>query len=319
MPTEVDLVREAWVKGNLKRQLGLKDKEGATLTDVETGTDTYSLEETSRDQLQPQSQRSSAVPQQARGVSGLQSPDRTSGSGTSTPRNGDGSRDSALWNGGRGTQMSYYDPDMLPSPGARTPEALGEEAFGSSQSFQKQQQQQQGGFTHSSVPQINIQRASGTSSNFYPYRASSEEDEEEHPATSRVALVDDVGSAMGPAARPRPSAEAANAEATEDSEQSIVPVGSASMGSRWHDRFRQEGADDSVDSAQRSDDHLYDDEYAGTRDFTYQADQQRTPTQHYDPAAWSGEPIGMYHEHENSGISDGTWHTADDSRDYQRS
>ncbi|CAO1620976.1 unnamed protein product [Jaminaea pallidilutea] len=168
-PTEVDLVREAWIKGDLKSHLGLREKPNASLTDVETGNDTVPAKS---------GPVAAVYPKTAHRSHDHEGTYDGRGSARST-------RASGIWRDGRQTDMSWYDPDSLADlkeAESRSIDALEGDGAAAS-SIQRRPD----------IPEINIHRASGASSSFYPYRPGddSDEDEDGHgAATSRVALVD---------------------------------------------------------------------------------------------------------------------------------
>ncbi|CAO1629582.1 unnamed protein product [Parajaminaea phylloscopi] len=230
MPTNVDLVREAWIKGTLKQELGLKEKPNATLTDVETGTDTY---ETTEDRLLERQRAGAAVRFDA--DQEAESYDRRQSRQLSYPESRPetrSTRHSQMWHDGRGTRMSYYDPDLLAQGGmsASTSNSAGLSHTAHSTGHAAQQR------APSQIPQIQIQRASGASS-FYPYSVSHDnEDEEDGPATSKAALVDDFETPHPPDADQwpqRPDYSDADQNLSFDYQ---VPVSPAA---RWHDRFKE--------------------------------------------------------------------------------
>lgn len=273
MPNQVDLVREAWIRGDLKQRLGLKDAPDAGLNDVETGP-AHGRDSSG---VSSNGNHGSSDSQYQRGLlSGR--PDIPQRSGSIRPMNppsGQASTESqqnGVYRDGQGTRISWYDPDMLPGQaGLRTPEALGQEAFGSDPHPRYQ----------TPVPQINIQRASDASSSFYPYRQSvaedtDEDDEVANAATSRIALVDDVGS----------SASRSGAV------HSSPPHGNAGP-SAWHQRFNGPAPPPIPDEEE------YDDDTEGEADSMEQA---------YNPTASVAR--NMRQPRHTDASETPSWHTA---------
>lgn len=257
LPTEVDLVREAWIRGDLKKRLGLKDRTDASVTDVQTGHDTYE-ETNSRDRVfaqgSPHDPHSTPRPDNA-GMAQLEnSPNLTTG-------------DVNLWGDGRGTQMSYYDPDMIGNDShtssprqhrrSKTPEALGREAFGAVRhDAPTSRDEQRSVWNQTPVPEIHIQRASGATSSFYPYGDSErshsddedgyqydddEEDEEERrrgAARSTFALVGDAAAISGRGGVVGGSTDDATDSAATG--RSHVVYSPPRLVDRWHNRFAEE-------------------------------------------------------------------------------
>ncbi|CAO1620351.1 unnamed protein product [Sympodiomycopsis kandeliae] len=293
MPTNVDLVREAWIRGDLKRMLRVENKAVTDLTDAETGNDTYDTDEAhSRYQYHGQQQHLQhelAEQQDGRqpreGLSS--SPSMPNSSHSQSQRNSlrPGSRQSGgYWDGGRTTQMSYYDPDMIRDSSTPTIDEYNSPRR-SSGAFQNADSRRQQVVTP--VPQINIQRASGASSSFYPYstgHASRDQDdddeEQDHPATSRVALVDDVDGSPGGqySTPPRNARSAAVAYDYSDRNEDDGTMSPTSAGARWHNRFQGQGQGQATGNGMSS-----------------------------APAA-TGR-----HNQDTSYTSDQTWHTAGDS------
>lgn len=244
MPTNVDIVREAWIKGGLKAQLGLREKPNATLVDAETGNDMYHVDEDNgqydahqvREQQWPAEHDTS--PKQDRPASRYLERSDATGPGSN--------RNSQMWHDGRGTRMSYYDPDMLAQSGTPiSPSVSGGLSQNGVGAHSSSDHDPQPRGHWGEIPQINIQRASGASS-FYPYRASrdgnngrlrdddddDDDVDDQGPATSRVALVNDV----------EPSSDPAHRYEYESSRSpgGGPPQSAPSAGSSWHDRFKNE-------------------------------------------------------------------------------
>lgn len=248
MPTNVDLVREAWIKGTLKQELGLRGKPDASLPDVETGNDTC---EVAGNEYGAQQESRLQMGDGGHAVDAHHGSESQCTSKTDIRAETRNTRHSQMWHDGRGTRMSYYDPDLLPggAPSTSTSRSSRLTVTDSSSPLTSSEHPVQPQ-PNRQIPQIQIQRASGASS-FYPCSASQEQcdedevevDDEEYadgPATSNVALVDDVGSSVHASHCPYQRPQQPQAYAAES-----VPV------TRWHDRLKDAEASQPIEGRQQ--------------------------------------------------------------------
>lgn len=187
-PTEVDIVRESWVKGDLKEQLGLREKKSYNMTDVETGNDLFvaaknstersrshlaaddNISETSADPFptdyeqhyvrydgnpNPTNPNSRVVRSPDDELEELNDPYQDQAQSSRSPPHDSSPGERT------GTAFSFYDPERLPSASPQmmtSPHAHSHSAH--KQQQQGQQQQQDAHNRGFEVPSINVQRAS---------------------------------------------------------------------------------------------------------------------------------------------------------------
>lgn len=186
-PTHVDLVRQAWVKGDLKKRLGIRNEE---VGDVEGEDLSYEKAYTAGASSEGDTERwaphtfppkNPNAPQQAGQAYQQMSRDTSSSlaeaaaSSDGAKRASRGPRDSLMPNlsaTGRESAFSFYDPDQITSS---TPIPTRANPYGR---YRDDSDEEEGDGPAFEVPQITVQRASGQS--FYPQHAS---------ADSRVALA----------------------------------------------------------------------------------------------------------------------------------
>ncbi|PWN49110.1 phospholipid-translocating P-type ATPase [Violaceomyces palustris] len=307
-PNINDIVREGWVKGTLKDELGVphrkekKNRKMAARRDLERGGQDRVLvaapQSSSANEVKETSPKggisersADSFPAVANYESGYD-PHIPASPAERSQRNG------AI------SGLSYYDPDQIPSP------MVGSESPYPTRFDQEQQQRyyehgpgqhlNQGGGS-ADVPMINVQRASSST---YGYDPQTTPQQQQYPAFADAATSQTRLNSMPSNDSFNRSFDEAFGE-EEGFEQFRQPYQSPiKAGVNYHDRFKTNPppTDQTVDNS-----------FEVEGGYTYR-DGQRDDL--YDESADSlpSPPTGLHYQ-DHSGVSDVSWHTAGESRE----